>query len=227
MHQKNYHSNEGDNMKRGTKDPLYKTVHWRKLRDIVSEVSSYEYINQASYNVNNIRCYHITGDELKGKNVRYNLPDNYSCWVSNNHYEMYEIPALSNAKNSLDGNYLFLTHDLDFNYWIFGKMNTYTSSNDSKVGVFYDVYGEYKISDNNKQLKVVKTVNGPDIRDGRSRSQGSYFDDLESRRKAYNSSSESLVARVCNNKHYSAGGDDEYHQNKKYSGDTAYYFIKF
>lgn len=54
--------------------PLYKRVHWRRIKTILSSIAEYEKINLNNYNINKIVCYECFGDDLKGKTVKTNIP---------------------------------------------------------------------------------------------------------------------------------------------------------
>ena len=82
-------------------EPLHKRVHWRKIRKIYNSIAQHEGISLSVYNLEKIICYECLGDDLKGGNVRYNNRSNYSPWVSDNHYEIFEAPNLNNYNHNI------------------------------------------------------------------------------------------------------------------------------
>lgn len=137
--------NNSDNIKL----PLHKRTHWQTFRSAISEMCVYEKIDISVYDVTNVTCYTCTGNELKGKNVTFTTAENRSCWVSNNNYEMYEIPAKNNSgKYPFIGKFLFLSHNVNFDYWIFGDMKAELISEHSDVLENYKInpFGRYTIT---------------------------------------------------------------------------------
>lgn len=136
--------------------PLHKTVHWRRLKEIISEICAYEKIDTSNYNMNKITCYRTFGDEMKGPNVKYNIRGGTSCWVSDNKYEIFEIPKLSNKGYAFTGNFIFIAHNVSFDYWLFGTMSVKLDMQDLKVNhrvnesVYFNLYGKYLIASNRR-----------------------------------------------------------------------------
>ena len=80
--------------------PLHKTVHWRRLRDLIQMLCDYEHINSSNYDLQNINCRRTVGNLLHGHNVSYDMCDSgRSYFVTDNNYEVFEAPSRTNKKN--------------------------------------------------------------------------------------------------------------------------------
>lgn len=128
--------------------PLYKRVHWRSFRAFLSKLCKQENIDISNFNTNKIMCYETLGDQLKGANVKYK-PNNLSCWVGDNRYEVYEIPSLQNHERSLSGHFLVFAYNLEFDYWVVAYMDHGVRTKESKQkntiieDILYTVIGRF------------------------------------------------------------------------------------
>lgn len=124
-----------------------------------------------------------------------------SCWVSDNHYDMYEIP-LKGKEFQFEGKYYFLAHNTDFDYWVFGLMEyTIDTARTKLIKSLVDKaeflpYGTYDIIVNGKQRAIKKKTTGNNTNYGLYR-QNTLFDNLGSRKKAYNTTSSKIVGKIC------------------------------
>lgn len=73
--------------------PLHKTVHWRRLKEIIQLLAKLEQIDLKKFDLDHITCYRSLGIDLCGKNVQFKTKGNNAIWVSNNHYDVFEIPS--------------------------------------------------------------------------------------------------------------------------------------
>lgn len=144
--------------------PLHKTVHWRKFKEILKNLCNYEQINLNSYCTDNIICYTTTGDTFQGRNVNYKNKNNYSCFVSNNTYDIFEIASKGNSQKNF-GEYLFVAHNKNFNYWLFGKisdkLNVRKTKEQNRVieNVIIDCFGYYEIVFKSfNEIKIFKSI---------------------------------------------------------------------
>ena len=206
--------------------PLHKTTHWRRLRGILNSLSSLEGVDLSTYNPEKIVCYRTIGSEMQGKNVKFHNTASRSCWVMDNHYDFYEIPKTGNEKN-IEGKFLFLAHNTDFDYWIFGQMeyriNKFSSSFSDNAEFL--PYGTYDVTiDGNKHLIQKKRL-GRNTDYGFKNPNG-IFDALGARKKAYNTSASKLLGKsagIKQNMHSLKGGDAvKVYKNKKKKNNKKY-----
>ena len=182
--------------------PLYKTAHFRRLREIIIEIGKYENIDISGYDLMKIKAYYVYGESLKGHNVSYNTDNNKSCWVSNNHYEFYEIPMKSNEPNSLYGNFMFFAYNKDFDYHLFGEM-TVTLNKQSSIKVKqiietvkFNNYGRYKITFSDS-ANILKTDIGSRFTPGTFSSDHTFgFDSFSERKKAYTTDTHKILSSL-------------------------------
>lgn len=190
-------------------DPLYKTVHWRYFSNTAKYLCKYEGGSVTDYDFKNICCYTCLGCELQGSNVSYATNNNYSCWVDDNHYDYFEVPAVKNTKN-YEGEYLFLAHNTDFDYWLFGDMEyTINQKSTKKAGyvvdnIVYNPCGKYDITITDKATNPIKTEKGRNCTFGGKSTKGK-FDQMGTRKKAYHTSSGEIVAKSEGKTHNSSG----------------------
>ena len=105
---------------------FHKTTHWRRLREIIvsarfeGEETPFKIIIQIK-----ITCYSVLRMNNFKVNLNSSLKEGHLCWVSDNSYDVYEIPKIG-KEYKIEGEYYILVHNTDFDYWIFGKKMTYT-----------------------------------------------------------------------------------------------------
>ena len=73
-----------------------------------------------------ITCYTCTGYDLQGSNVNYDTFNNYSCWVPNNDYDMYDIITQNKQNKETESNLVIIENQNSFS--IFGTENIYESN---------------------------------------------------------------------------------------------------
>lgn len=201
-----------NNYQNNNHEPLQNTVHWRGMKNLFYTLCTYEHIDPNGYNFNNICCYSCVGEELQGTNVKYpSIHHGNSCFVYDNEYDMFEVPAksydVSINKFSYTGDYLFLAHDKSFDYWLFGKMS-YEVDLDSTATqqalidqASFAAYGQYKVTFTDiHDFSFVKETAGPDCNFGGSKFKGK-FDKMGSRKKAYHTSTGQVVAGASGKNH--------------------------
>lgn len=79
-----------------------------------------------------------------------------SCWVSNNTYTVYEIPAKhsSNTKSRA----VFLAKNNSFKYYLFGTMSIQKQGN--REIIRFRPYGQYSIKFRKGKLRIKKKLPG-------------------------------------------------------------------
>ena len=121
--------------------PLHKTTHFRRLRDVITALAKKAKLNISKYNLMNMRCYRCRGKNLHGKNVvtLNAISKSRSCFVKENDYEIYECPSTTNKEDYV-GNFLVVAHNTTFDYWMLILMNHSISIKNNKayVNVVYD-----------------------------------------------------------------------------------------
>lgn len=193
--------------------PLHKTVHWRRLRDLIQMLCDYEHINSSNYDLQNINCRRTVGNLLHGHNVSYDMCDSgRSYFVTDNNYEVFEAPSKTNKKNSVYGSFLVLIHNTDFGYWMFGTMKVSLNkekSLSSKIlseKYFYNIFGHYNVTlSDNPTFR--KTRRGDNISFGDA--ENNLYCGCLGRKQSYHTSDSEILNKlgVNNNAHRVSGGD--------------------
>lgn len=193
-----------------TSTPLHERTHWRHLRIAIRDIADYEKINISDYNLNNIRCYDVMGDELNARYVKFETNNGKSCFIDSNKYEVYEIANNSNSERfRFCGEFLFFIRNASFDYWLFGIMTCRIDYNESKRAgtlierVSFRPYGKYEVSFGNdrEHTYINKSTRGGDMGIGKSmlgvlRS----FDGFSSRKIAYQGITNQIVmSRILGN----------------------------
>jgi len=181
--------------------PLKDRAHFRRIREVISEIAKCENINILNYDLCDIQAYDTMGENLKGKNVSYNTEGNYSCWVGNNNYEMFEVPAKGNRKKSPYGDFLFLAINKNYDYYLFGSMvvalDEYQSTMLHSVieTVCYKPYGKYSIVFTDSENYIVQQEYGYKFIPGvRSDEHNFSYDSYNTRKKyGYNTSEHEIL----------------------------------
>lgn len=170
--------------------PLHQRTHFRRIREIMICIAKYENINPRDYDLSKIRAYECFGQELQGKNVSYNTHNGRSPWVSDNKYEIFEAPLLSNSGNGPYGGFLFLARNTSFDYYVFGTMRVNLQEEDTILNerliesVSFYTTGKYQISYYNNDDHISKYEKGSKFDPGRPSSEVSFpFDSYNSRKK--------------------------------------------
>jgi len=185
-------------------EELYKTVHWRSFRRIVTNLANIERVNLVGYDLNHVTCYTTMGFTFLGRNVTFDIPgtNNRACFVEDNQYDMFEIPLNGCARNP-KGKYLFVAHNKSFDYWIFGEL-VYENNK-----AHYDPYGFYHAAVDKENVVVKKEVSGNDVGYGEN-IQTKLFDAMSVRQRAYGNKASDILASqkgVTNNINTLKGGN--------------------
>lgn len=183
-------------------EELHKTTHWRRLREIIKSLARFEGVEDAlqNYNTNKIICYSAHGEQLQGENSEFFTKGGRSCWVSDNSYDVYEIPKIG-KEYKVEGEYYILVHNTDFDYWIFGKMTYSINRNETKrQGRLVDrvkflPYGRYQVISTGRDFNITRTTKGKDCEFGFHHPKGS-FDTIGARKRAYRTSGAKLVGSI-------------------------------
>jgi len=135
--------------------PLHKTVHFRRLRELITEASKQANIAIDKYDMKSITCYRTNGKGLMGSNVSFRkINSGRSCFVYDNNYEVYEIPCTTN-KDKFTGDYLLLVKNVSFEYYLLVLMNYKIDLNGNfKTEIVYTplVYFEAVLLKNNIKI---------------------------------------------------------------------------
>lgn len=180
--------------------PLHQRIHFRKLREEFVCIANYETINPQDYNLKKIKAYTCYGQDLKGNNVSYNTRNGRSPWVNDNYYEMFEAPALSNLDSGPYGDFLFLAHNVSFDFYIFGTMRVGLDVQASKSQgrpievVSFRVTGKYTFIYINGDANITKNEMGRDFDPGNpSSSVGNPFDSYNTRKLIYKTNNHKIM----------------------------------
>jgi hypothetical protein len=182
---------------------LYSKIHFRKMREVVSEIADYEGIDISEYDLFKMKVYETSGENLKGKNVSYEVMDNSSCWVKDNRYVMVEIPSKTNRGNSVYGDFLFLAYNNSYNYHLFGKMSVSNDQYQTKrtkhliEKVSIKPYGRYDVVLGKETNSIMKVQSGYTFDPGVSSKEHMFgFDSYNVRKKAYGKSKEAILREL-------------------------------
>lgn len=108
-----------------------------------------EEINPNKYNFDKITFYTCQGYDLIGSSC--NTHDSRRHFlVTNNHYEVWELPKRSNKGLRMTGDYMVLFRNVDFGCWYLAEMKHKFIKNSKSIieeKVSYHCYGEFKISE--------------------------------------------------------------------------------
>jgi hypothetical protein len=185
--------------------PLHRTLHYRKIRRLVSLLCKAEELNKEDYDLFNMRAYSCYGDTLNGKNVIYEVAAGTNCspFVGDNLYDVIEIPAKEN-KEPYTGDYLLLVQNKDFDYWMFlemyHKFDIYTTRATNRIheSVRMIPQGKYSISfDKNSVITVSKEERGFNCNFGGNRFRSEFFDQMNKRKQAYGLSAVDILNKIC------------------------------
>jgi hypothetical protein len=206
--------------------PLHARTHWRRTREVISEIAKYERFNVEDYDLFSMVAYDTIGQNQKGKNVSYNTHKGLSCWVLDNKYEIFEIPNLRNKKGSPYGNFLFFAYNSSFNYYVFGEMDVKLDGEETRrtkfvtENVHYEVYGKYDIVFTGRDNNITKQEYGAQFDPGMPSNEHTFtFDSFNERKKAFRTSAYKIlkdlgVSNVAPNKVIGKGKVEIYKKNK-------------
>jgi hypothetical protein len=184
-------------------EPLHKRAHFRRIREVFIELAKYEQFNPRDYNMYKVRAYETVGENMKGKNVSYNVKDGSSFWVLDNRYDVFEVPHINNKEGWPYGEFLFLAYNRSFQYYVFGYMkidlDRSTTSRNRYVteSVYYRNHGKYTIVFESHDNNIVKIQYGRDFDPGVPSSDHTFdFDKFNNRKRAYGYDSYKIIGAV-------------------------------
>lgn len=185
-------------------EPLHKTTHFRRLREVIKELAKKAKIDITKYNLENIRCYRSVGTSLMGRNVHtLKAQRDRCCFVWDNDYEIYECPCKTNKLQDV-GEFLMIAHNTDFDYWMVVILyyNLKTKQNKSYVNVTYDPkyigYVMYKSKDH----IIIQDFKHPHALELGLNLTEYYFDHCMFRAGAYNTTPQQHSIKNTKNENY-------------------------
>lgn len=123
---------------------------------------------------------------------------------------MYTKYLLTQIHQDLYGEFLYLTHNTSFDYWIFGEMSykiDYGKTNYNKTlyeTVSFRPFGAYSVYDENDIISIKKTVSGRYLTyGGKLGDKNMSFDPIGTRKKAYSTSSKRETQKIIKKDHNS------------------------
>jgi hypothetical protein len=180
--------------------PLHERAHWRRIREVIAEIATYERFNINDYDLLRITAYDTEGENQKGKNVSYNVEHNLSCWVLDNRYDMFEVPHKSNKPGSPYGKFLFFAYNTSFKYYQFGELVITLDASESRrtkfvtEKVIYSPYGKYDIVFQGSKNNITKQEFGYNYAPGLPSSEHNFsFDSYNARKTAYKTDSYKIL----------------------------------
>jgi hypothetical protein len=184
-------------------EPLHKRTHFRKIREVIIELAKYEGFNPREYDLYKMAVYETVGENLKGKNVSYNIKNGYSCWVKDNKYDIFEVPSIYNEQGSPYGNFLFLAYNRSFNYYLFGYMEVSLNKSETirtryvSESVFFKNHGKYDIIFETHDNHINKVEYGSNFDPGVESSEHNFdFDSYNTRKKAYRTDRYKIIKKI-------------------------------
>lgn len=125
-----------------------------------------------------------------------------SCWVSNNHYDVYEIPKVGH-EFEIEGEFIFLAHNTDFDYWLFGAMEyRINKSRSISERTLFDTaeflpFGSYDVITDGRNTSIKKKTTTITTNYGYSaKDLKGTFDHIGSRKRAYKTSPSKLLGKL-------------------------------
>jgi hypothetical protein len=190
-------------MSNGNGLPLHKRVHFRRIREIITEIAKYENYNPEDYDMFKMTVYETVGQNLKGKNVSYNIQGGNSCWVLDNKYDIFEVPSNWNKKGSPYGEFLFLAYNKSFQYYLFGymKVELDKQASISRRYIVEDVYfkshGKFDIIFEKYDNHITKVEYGSKFDPGVSSNEHTFdFDSFNTRKMAYHTDKYKILSSI-------------------------------
>jgi hypothetical protein len=184
-------------------EALHKRAHFRRIREVMIEIAKYEKFDTRDFNFFKIRAYSTVGQNLKGKNVAYNIKDSASCWVYDNKYDFFEVPSNSNQEGWPYGEFLFLAYNKSFQYYLFGIMTVELdrgrtiSTRYVTERVHFKNHGKFFITFEQYDNNIHKSEYGSDFDPGVPSDEHTFdFDSFNSRKIAYNLNSYKIIGKI-------------------------------
>jgi len=94
------------------------------------------------YDAFHIKCYNTVGQEMLGKNVINHTKTHRSIFVSDNRYEIFEIPEITNIGIEY-GRYLMLIHNTSFDYWVLTDFEITGNTRHTERGNYFEEFAEF------------------------------------------------------------------------------------
>jgi len=183
--------------------PLYKRAHFRRAREVITEIAKNENINIHNYDLFNIRVYDAFGQSVAGKNVSYNTDNGRAIFVEDNKYDIFEVPKNTNVKDSPYGEFIFFIHNTSYDYYMLGilrvTLDEYATKSKKIVteAVKYNNCGQYLISYEKHDNHITKAINGIDFDPGYLPSAVGYnFDSFNARKHSYDTSHHKILRNL-------------------------------
>lgn len=182
---------------------LQKTTNWAHVKSVFRSIMNIEGINSSKYDFSNICCYSCEGISLQGNNVIFDTKGGMSCWVDNNHYDIYELPLKLNNNSKGYGKFITLAFNKDFKYWALAKTSVRLSTwkNSTYETVKYIPYGAYLVPNETPVKSFRKTVTGEDFTYGGTQNRSRSFDSAGIRTHAYKTYEGDRVRSLKRRKH--------------------------
>jgi hypothetical protein len=192
-------------MRKGNDIPLHKRIHYRKVREAITELAEYEGFRVSDYDLFKMTVYETTGENMKGKNVSYNISNGRSCFVYDNKYDIVEVPRNSNRQGSPYGEFLFFIYNKSFQYHMFGSLKVTLDERKTREtgmiheSVYFKNHGKYEIvfGSGNGDNRIHKAEYGSNFDPGSSSDEHNFnFDSYNSRKIAYRTNRYKILASV-------------------------------
>jgi len=146
---------------------------------------------------------------LIGYTATFKTSSGRSLWVTNNHYEVFEVPSFTNhSQYKAEGDFLVFAHNTDFDYWVLTRLKYSINLEESKRKMkvvdraTYIPIGMYNVSTNGQYFHISKKKEGRYIDFG-ALSKKRKFDSIGSRKNSFGCSEASIVAKLNNYNHNS------------------------
>jgi len=183
--------------------PLHKRTHFRKIREVMNEIARYEGFNIHDYDFFNMTVYETVGENLKGKNVSYNINGGGSCWVKDNHYDIFEVPSKSNKPKWPYGEFIFLAYNRSFKYYLFGKISINLNKSETirtryvSESIHVKNHGKFDIIFEKYDNHITKVEYGSEFDPGVQSSEHNFdFDSYNTRKKAYRTDRYKIIKAI-------------------------------
>lgn len=183
-------------------------THWRTFRGLAQSLCKIENIDISSYNFDDAYCYRTLGSEMQGSNVSYFTNKEYSCFVGDNKYDIYEVPSKSSSSDKsllpIEGEKLCFAYNENYKYWLFTDMEYYIDNDAVKNtlafsdSASFSPYGVYFVDTTlDGSFKISKKYSGVNCDFGTIGSKrATTFDSIGSRKSAYKTSENKIVNHI-------------------------------
>jgi hypothetical protein len=179
-------------MSKNNSIPLHKRAHFRRTREVITQIAKHENVNINDYDLLTIKAYSTVGENLKGKNVTYNTANGDSIWVLDNRYDIFEVPSINNFKGSPYGEFLYFAFNDSFDYYLFGRMTVTLQKEETMrtrfitEKIYFDPKGKFDIIFEGNKNNVTKVEYGYNFTPGAHSSEHNFtFDSYNVRKKSY------------------------------------------